>query len=451
MGHDGGASRAPFDETDADADAYTAILRRAHADEGLHALAARVQGDVDDDGVVFHSEAGPSRFLVDLVPRIVQGDEWDRLAAGLSQRVEALERFVADVYGEREIVAEGVIPAAIVDRAEYHEPELRGVPVGTWMTVAGLDVVRGDDGELKVLEDNLRTPSGLAYAMAARTAVQRRIAVPQGRGLRPLDGAPAVLLDALRGAALDGAPDDPHVVLLTDGERNSAYYEHEFLAAAMDIPLVTPDLLEARGDRVRHDGRAIDVVYRRTDSDRFADAGILRAPLRAGTLAVVNAFGTGVADDKLVHSYVEDMVRFYLGEEPDLRSVASYDLSDPRALEEALDRLDELVVKPCAGYGGQGVVIGPHAEPHELAELRDKVAADPRGYVAQDVVMLSSHPTVCDGELAPRHVDLRPFVLSAPGRRTVLPGGLTRVALDEGNLVVNSSMNGGAKDTWVLD
>jgi uncharacterized circularly permuted ATP-grasp superfamily protein len=240
--------------------------------------------------------------------------------------------------------------------------------------------------------------------------------------------------------------------VLTDGTDNSAHWEHRWAAEQLGIPLVGPGDLELRGDRLSHGGRPVDVVYRRTDADRLeTDVGRLLLPA-LGTLGIVNAFGTGLADDKLVHAYVEDMVRFYLGEEPLLRSVPTFDLARPEQRERALDEAAELVFKPRDGYGGAGVVIGPHADPKDVEAVRRRVRDDPGAYVAQPLVMLSHHPTVIDGLLQPRHVDLRPFVfLHGPDDARVLPGGLTRVAFDEGALVVNSTQNGGVKDTWILD
>jgi len=452
----------PYDEVRAHTPAYRSLLAQLTGAD-LGRLAQQVQTEVDDCGCAFGPE-GDSTFVVDPVPRVVQGEEWDTLAGGLMQRVEALECFVADVYGPRAIVAAGVVPERVIAGAEHHEPRLRWLPVRTWITVAGLDLVRGADGEFAVLEDNLRTPSGMAYLQAARDAVTSRVSLPAGLRLRTVDGLPSVLRRALRAVAPDGA-DEPFTVLLSDGPANAAWWEHEALAKAIGIELVAAEDLRESGGRLwllasggRH-RRPVDVVYRRTDAERLhapdgrlsALGELLAPPLRAGTLAVANAFGTGVADDKLVHAYVEDMVRFYLGEEPTLRSVPTYDLSDERARTEAFGRLDELVVKPRSGHGGHGVVIGSLADDDALRRAREAIVARPDAYVAQDVVLLSEHPTVAGGLLSPRHVDLRPFVVAAGARRRVVPGGLTRVALGEGEMIVNSSRNGGAKDTWVLD
>jgi uncharacterized circularly permuted ATP-grasp superfamily protein len=429
----------PYDETRHHTGVYRTLLRGTD----LAGLSAAVQEALDDAGCSF---GGEQRFVVDPVPRLLHGAEWDALERGLGQRVTALEAFVADVYGERRIVREGVVPERVIAGAVHHQPEVAGIAVGTWITVAGLDLVRREDGRFAVLEDNVRTPSGLAYLQAARDAVGSRVAIPAGRRLRTVDGHAPALRRALEAAT---PAEDPYVVLLTDGPANTAHWEHCALAEAVGVPLVTADRLRRDGDRLLHGGRQVDVVYRRTENERLTE--LLEAPLRAGRLAVANAFGTGVADDKLVHAYVEDMVRFYLGEEPELPSVRTFDLHDPAVREEALDRLAEIVVKPRSGHGGRGVVIGPQATAAELRLVRDAIRETPDQFVAQELIMLSRHPTVAADGLAPRHVDLRPFVISGGGERHVVPGGLTRVALEEGEMIVNSSRNGGAKDTWVLD
>jgi carboxylate-amine ligase len=320
-----------------------------------------------------------------------------------------------------------------------------------WIGIAGLDLVRDASGELLVLEDNLRTPSGFAYAVEARRALLDHLDVPPELVPRPLDGVADLLRATLRAAAPD--MEDPYTVVLTDGPENSAAYEHEWAADQLGVPLVEPDDLELRGDVLHHGGRKVDVLYRRTNADAVeTDVGrLLLAPLRAGTLAVVNAFGTGVADDKLVHAYVEDLVRFHLGEEPLLHSVETLDLRRPEDLERALDELDTLVVKPRTGHGGIGVVVCAHAQVHDLQRLREELRERPDEFIAQPRVNISLHPTVIEGGLEPRHVDLRPFVfMHGPDQAAVMPGGLTRVAFGEGAMVVNSTQNGGAKDTWVL-
>ncbi|MGI8801165.1 MAG: circularly permuted type 2 ATP-grasp protein [Solirubrobacteraceae bacterium] len=429
----------------------------------LTSLAESVARRLRGRGVTFGSRDGGGDFRVDPVPRVISAAEWAPLAAGLAQRVRALNRFVSDIYGRQRILDAGVVPRAAVDSAAYFEPELVGTehPPSTWIPLAGLDVVRDTDGDFKVLEDNVRTPSGLAYAIAARDALTESLPVPAGLAVRSLAPAFELLGRALRAAAPAGAA-EPAIVVLTDGPHNAAYYEHSTIASELGLPLLTPADLRLRRGRLlaRIDGRdrPVDVVYRRTDIDRlYDDAGTLTslgelvaAPWLAGRLGLVNAFGTGVADDKLIHAYVEDIVRFYLDDEPLLRSVPTYDPNQPDQLEMILDRIGELVIKPRDGHGGAGVVVCPHADPADVDRAAAAVAAEPAHYIAQEMVVLSRQPTVCDGRLEPRHVDLRPFVMARGEEIDVIPGGLTRVAFDAGALVVNTSQNGGAKDTWVL-
>jgi carboxylate-amine ligase len=418
--------RAPFEERAAD------LGGRDPAE-----LAAAARSAME--GVTFGSD-GDERFYFDPVPRVLSAAEWEPLAAGLCQRVRALERWCADVYGERAIVRDGVVPARVIETIDTLEPELQGVEAPLWVGVAGLDVVRAPDGSFCVLEDNLRTPSGMAYALAARV-VSTRLLEPEEVPL-PLDDLADLLWGALTASA--GLDRRPRAAVLTDGPDNAAYWEHERLAELLDVPLVEIEGL---------DPSRFEAIYRRTNGDRLhhATGQLLAEPWREGRIGLVNAFGIGVGDDKLVHAYVEEMVRYYLGEEPLVRSVRTYDLGRPEVLEEALDRFGELVIKPRAAYGGVGVVICPHAEPADVEQARRDVLASPQDHIAQELIPLSQHPTVIDGALQPRHVDLRPFVFLGPdGAAGVLPGGLTRVAFDEGALVVNSSQNGGAKDTWVI-
>jgi uncharacterized circularly permuted ATP-grasp superfamily protein len=457
----------PYDEGLFDGpDATEADKRLGHALErlDLRELCEQVAGEAGRRGVCFGSADGDQEFRIDPIPRLIDAAEWRKLSAGVAQRVRALECFVRDVYGERRIVREGVVPARAIDGADHHEPLLDGAGqrIGTWISVAGLDIVRDSDGKFKVLEDNLRTPSGIAYAVATREALRAHLAPPSGVHVRSLDAAFEMLAAALRATAPEDAGEDPTVVLLSDGEGNSAFYEHTQIARNTGIPLVLAEQLSVRGGRLYArlpDGeRPVDVVYRRTDEDRLTGergelthvAELLLEPVLEGTLACVNAFGTGVADDKLVHAYVEQMVRFYLGEEPLLQSVPTYDPGDPETLAMILERIDELVIKPRSGFGGYGVVIAPHARAEDVRKAAEELAAEPERFVAQETVMLSRHPTVTDGRLEPRHVDLRPFAIASGEQVRVLPGGLTRVAFDRGALVVNSSQNGGSKDTWVL-
>jgi uncharacterized circularly permuted ATP-grasp superfamily protein len=418
---------------------------RALEGHDLVALADTIDEQVAGEGVCFHSSVGDEAFLIDPIPRVLDADEWALIEAGLCQRVRALNAFIADIYAGRRIVDEGVVPERVIDTAEYHEPAMNGVrpPGDIWIGISGLDLVRDAHGNFQVLEDNVRTPSGYSYAAAARRALVAQLNVPPADAPRPLDDLPDLLRFALEAAA--PAPGRSRIALLTDGPENAAYYEHEWAASAIGVPLLQPDELAARDD--------VDIVYRRTNADRLDTpvGRLLLDPVRNGQIAAVNTFGTGVADDKLTHAYVEDMIRFYLDEEPLLPSVETFDLGRPEILERAMDVFEELVIKPRGGYGGEGVAILPHAEAWDIEGVRQAVLEEPTAFVAQRMVMLSSHPTVVDGRLASRHVDLRPYVfLGRDGEARVAPGGLTRVAFDEGALVVNSSQNGGAKDTWVL-
>jgi uncharacterized circularly permuted ATP-grasp superfamily protein len=442
---------------------YAGVLD-ALAAVDLDALTTAVEVDLGRRGVRFGGSGGVAAFHVDPVPRVLEAGEWRALATGLAQRTRALNAFVTDVYGPREIVAAGVVPTHVIDTAAHLEPlaaELPPSPVPP-VLVAGLDVVRDPAGAFLVLEDNTRTPSGLAFATAARAVVTSRLAPPGLDEAASPKAAIEGLAHALRAAAPDG--EEPAPVLLSEGPADPAFFEHRTLAEALGVPLVTLADLETRGDRVwtRADAgqhrRRVNVVYRRTGESRLtrpdgrltALAAVLLGPLRAGRVTCVNAFGAGVADDKLVHGYVEDMVRFYLDEEPVLASVRTHGLTDPGGRARALDRLGELVIKPRGGYGGHGVVVCAHASDGDRRRAAALVRNSPAQWVAQETVVLSCHPTVVDGRLVPRHVDLRPFTISLSGGRVVVASGLTRVALTPGALVVNSSQHGGAKDTWAL-
>jgi uncharacterized circularly permuted ATP-grasp superfamily protein len=437
-----------------------AALGRVDLDE----LARSVADAAEREGMVFRSQVGDERFRLDPVPRIFERAEWDALAAGVGQRVRALNAFLADAYGERRIVEAGRVPRRVIEGAVFFESDACDVqvPGGVYIGVAGLDVVRTASGELRVLEDNVRTPSGSAYSEGARGIVDD--AFP-GELPERIDqpGLGELLGETLRACAPDGS-DDPVIVLLSDGPSNSAWWEHRQLARAIGVPIVAAGDLETRAGRLAArldpDGRPVpvDVVYRRTDEDRLRDergeptwlAELLLEPCRRGEVACVNAFGTGIADDKLVHAYVEEMVRFYLGEEPQIRSVRTHDPGEPSVREAILERMDDLVVKPRDGSGGDGVVVCTHAREADVQRATEMIRTQPEHHVAQETVVFSTHPTVVDGALAPRHVDLRPFVFATPEGARALPGGLTRVAFDEGALVVNSTQNGGGKATWVL-
>jgi uncharacterized circularly permuted ATP-grasp superfamily protein len=442
---------------------YAPVLA-ALAGRDLPALTAAIDGDLERGGVRFGGAGGFTPFHVDAVPRVLPAEEWRDLSAGLVQRARALNAFVADVYGPRDIVAAGVVPEHVIDTAPQLEPLAAEIPPAPAppVLVAGLDVVREPGGDFLVLEDNVRTPSGLTYAAAARAAVTAAHRPPELDGSTSPDGAMAALAGALRASAPAG--EEPAPVLLSDGEADAAFFEHRTLAAALDVPLVKRGDLRARGDRLwaRADGdrraRPVNVVYRRTGESRLttpdgeltALAEVVLGPLRAGRVTCTNAFGAGVADDKLVHAYVEDMVRHYLGEEPLMRGVRTYDVTAPEIRARVLGRIHELVVKPRGGFGGHGVVVCAHATQGDRRRAAAFVRSAPAQCVAQETVLLSCHPTIVGRSLAPRHVDLRPFVISVPGRNAVVCAGLTRVALTEGSLVVNSSQRGGAKDTWVL-
>ncbi|HYC80976.1 MAG TPA: circularly permuted type 2 ATP-grasp protein [Solirubrobacterales bacterium] len=436
-----------------------AELLGALAQHDLGALRERVRSNLAGLGVSF--AGGP--FELDPVPRLLALAEWQRLRDGLLQRARALNAFVLDVYGPRRIFDAGVVPRSLLAGASGYEPEMDGLldPAVPPAAVAGLDLVRGADGELRVLEDNLRMPSGSTYALAAREAAAPEIGattepLPQGEFV-------AALGAAIRAAAPDGRG-DPGAAILSDGPASGAYYEQQRIGGALDIPVVEPGQLEpAKGRlfaRLGHQRQQVTVLYRRTDEDRLSLPGggltqlgeLLLPALRAGRLGCLNAFGTGVADDKLAHPYAEEMVRFYLDEQPLLRSVPSYDLTDPDARAAAMGRLDDLVVKPRDGFGGEGVTIMARANASERRRAIGLLRRGPERFVAQEMVELSSHPTVCGERLEPRRVDLRPFVVSgAGGRQLAMTGGLTRYAREAGEMIVNSSRGGGCKDTWVVD
>jgi uncharacterized circularly permuted ATP-grasp superfamily protein len=428
----------------------------------LDGLPTQMREAAESIGAAFRVEGTRRPFVVDPVPRIIEAGEWDLLERGLSQRASALNRFIADVYSGREIFEAGVVPGGVARGADDLEPLMRGVEIPfCHAPVAGFDVIRDASGELLVLEDNLRTPSGLAYAEAARRVRERVLPAPPAGHRNPGDFVEA--LGATLRAASPTASPSPAIVLLSDGAENSAWFEHELLARRLEIPVVRPQELRVANGVVQAKLGAgapmpIDVIYRRTDEDLLHDrhgratwlAQTLLDPVRRGTVAVVNGFGSGVGDDKLTHAYVEDMIRFYLEEEPVLRSVHTYDLGVEDTRRWALGRREELVFKPRSGHGGQGVVVGPHAEPRERRTLGRRVSKSLGSFVAQETIPLSRHPTVAGGRLEPRHVDLRVFALHTGQGFSVVPTALTRVAMGAGDLVVNSSQGGGGKDTWIL-
>jgi uncharacterized circularly permuted ATP-grasp superfamily protein len=419
-----------------------------------------------DQGVTFDFAGEERPFPIDVVPRVVSAEEWAQVEAGVVQRVRTLEAFLADTYGAREAVKAAVVPWRVIASASgFHRVAAGLTPAnGVRVHVSGVDLIRDEQGRFRVLEDNVRVPSGVSYVMSNRKAMAT--VFPESfatHRIQPVDEYPRRLLAALRAAAPNGVS-DPTVVVLTPGIYNSAYFEHTWVARTMGVELVEGRDLVCSGGRVKMrttDGeRQVDVIYRRVDDDfldpvQFRADSLLGCPglvnaVRAGNVAIANAIGNGVADDKLIYTYVPDLCRFYLGEEPILPNVQTYRLSEPDDLAEAINRLDELVLKPVDGAGGKGLVIGPKASRAQLQTLRAQVLADPRGWIAQPVVQLSTVPTLVGGQLRPRHVDLRPFAVNDGNQVWVLPGGLTRVALPEGELVVNSSQGGGSKDTWVL-
>ena len=419
-----------------------------------------------DQGITFSLSGEERPFPLDLVPRVIPAEEWAVIEAGVVQRVGALEAFLADLYGRAQVLEDGVVPRRLVLSSNHFHREATGIDPanGVHIHVAGIDLVRDGEGQFRVLEDNLRTPSGISYVIENRRAMTH--VFPElfaSHRVRPVGDYPAHLLEALRAATPPGR-DDPTVVVLTPGVHNSAYFEHSFLARQMGVELVEGrDLISRDGVvfmRTTAGEQRVDVVYRRVDDDyldplhgrphsMLGCPGIVNAA-REGNITIANALGNGVADDKAVYPYVPALIRYYLDEEPILANVDTYDLLDPDQLGHVLDHLDELVLKPVDGSGGYGLVIGPHASPEQLDHLRAEVTADPRGWIAQGVVALSTSPTHAGGAFAPRHVDLRPFAVNDGRSVWVAPGGLTRVALPEGSLVVNSSQGGGSKDTWVL-
>jgi uncharacterized circularly permuted ATP-grasp superfamily protein len=406
-------------------------------------------------------------FPLDLVPRVLTADEWSMIERGLAQRIRALNAFVDDVYHEHDIVRAGIVPWSLIISRPSFARAVHGVraPGGVYTHVCGCDLVRGGDGDWRVLEDNVRTPSGISYVLENRLAMTRLM--PElfaGHRIRPVSHYPTLLQEALRAVA-PGAESEPTVVLWTPGPLNGAYFEHAFLAREMGIELVEASDLVVRDAtcymRTTAGLQRVHTIYRRLDDDfidplEFRPDSALGVPglgraYRAGTVAIANAIGTGVADDKAIYHYVPEMIRFYLAEEPILQNVQTYLLSDERARKMVLGRLSELVVKPTSESGGKGVFIGPHASAAEIEEEKRLIEAEPERFIAQELVHLSTVPTETgDGRLAPRHVDLRPFAVFGDEIK-IVPGGLTRVALKEGSMIVNSSQGGGSKDTWVLD
>ena len=439
------------------------------SDDELGAIQERVTHSFSTEGITFtvygDDEADERIIPIDCVPRLLSAAEWQHLESGLTQRIAALNRFLADVYGEARIIADGVIPPDVVRGCPQYRLEMRGVsvPHGTWVAVCGTDLVRTHDGFL-VLEDNLRVPSGVSYMIANRKVVKTSLRrLYRSCRVREVEHYGQVLLQTLRDLAPAGRT-DPCIVLLTPGVYNSAFYEHIFLAHEMGAALVEGrDLLVNDGFvymRTTKGLRRVDVIYRRVDDD-FLDPlvfrpdsllgvpGLLHA-FKLGNVALANAPGTGVADDKSVYAYVPDMIRYYLGEEPILANVETHLCRRPEDLEYTLDNLENLVVKRVGESGGYGMLIGPHATPAERTAYAEEIRANPADFISQPVLALSRAPCFIEGRAEPRHVDLRPFVLHGRATR-IVPGAFCRVALRRGSLVVNSSQGGGGKDLWVLE
>ena len=419
-----------------------------------------------DTGVTFDFAGQEEPFPLDIVPRLIAKAEFDKTEQGLKQRVRALEAFLADVYGTGQLFNDRIMPRSVVTTSSNFVRAVAGYKPhnGVRIHVAGIDLIRDGDGQLRVLEDNARIPSGVSYVLTNRQATVAALPEAVSRhNIARVDDYPARLRSALAKAAPPGVA-DPNIVVLTPGVYNSAYFEHAMLARTMGVSLVEGrDLVVRQGVaylRTTDGLEQVHVIYRRVD-DEFLDpvkflpdsllgcAGLLSAQAN-GTLTIANSVGNGIADDKLVYSFVPEMIRYYLDEEPLLPNVDTWRLEEPEHREEVLDRMDELVIKPVDGSGGKGIVMGPMCEKKELDAARKRIIADPRGWIAQPLVQLSTVPTMTAKGMQPRHVDLRPFIINDGEDMWVAPGGLTRVALQEGQMIVNSSQGGGSKDTWVV-
>jgi len=404
----------------------------------------------------------------DVIPRIISGPEWRLLETGLKQRVKAVNMFIKDIYGERDILRAGIVPDDLIFRNPAFRPEMSGqkVPHDIYVHIAGIDIVRVDADTFYVLEDNARTPSGVSYMLENREIMMRLFPELFSRHrIAPVENYPDELLATLKSVAPHSAVREPNVALLTPGVFNSAYYEHSFLADKLGVELVEGRDLLVKNEivymRTTQGLRRVDVIYRRIDDDfidplTFRPDSILGLPglmqaYQAGNVTLANAVGTGIADDKAVYSYMPQIVKFYLGEEPILKNVPTWRCREEEHLAYVLDHLPELVVKEVHGSGGYGMLIGPTASKVAIEQFRAKLKTAPKNFIAQPTLALSTCPTCVEAGVAPRHVDLRPFVLSGRDKVRIVPGGLTRVALKEGSLVVNSSQGGGTKDTWVLD
>jgi uncharacterized circularly permuted ATP-grasp superfamily protein len=416
---------------------------------------------------VYSDQQGVERiFPFDIIPRIIDASEWQWLETALKQRIRALNHFLNDIYGQQQIIQDGKIPIDIIESASGFLKPCMGIqpPAGVWCHITGTDLVRDKDGRWFVLEDNLRVPSGISYVLENRRVMKSTFPeIFQTMAIQPVDDYPSHLLETLLNLAPSQLP-NPTVVVLTPGIYNSAYFEHSFLAQQMGVELVEGrDLLVEDGYlkmRTTKGLQRVDVVYRRLDDD-FLDPQVFRADsflgvpglmevYRQGKVALANAPGTGVADDKVIYAYVPEMIRYYLDEEPLLANVPTYLCWREQDRQYVLEHLSELVVKAANEAGGYGMLMGPSSTQEERSQFADKIRSNPRNYIAQPVLSLSRVPTLVDGAIEGRHVDLRPYVLNRGNEIYVHPGGLTRVALRKGSLVVNSSQGGGSKDTWVL-
>jgi uncharacterized circularly permuted ATP-grasp superfamily protein len=414
------------------------------------------------------AEADERIIPFDIVPRVLTTTEWALLSRGLTQRVTALNAFLADVYSKADIIRAGIVPEELVYQNPAFRPEMVGVklPHDVYVQIAGIDVIRTDDRDFYVLEDNARTPSGVSYMLENRDVMMRLFPdLFADARILPVENYADELLATLRSLAPPSAPAEPTVALMTPGPLNSAYYEHSFLADKLGVELVEGRDLFVRDNvvymRTTEGPKRVDVIYRRIDDDfldplMFRPDSVLGVPglmsaYRGGNVALANAVGTGVSDDKAIYTYMPEIVRFYLGEEPILKNVPTWRCREETSLRYVLEHLPELVVKEVQGSGGYGMLVGPKADKATIATFADKLRANPANFIAQPTLALSTSPTFVGEGVAPRHVDLRPFVLTGARGVRIVPGGLTRVALKEGSLVVNSSQGGGTKDTWIIE
>ncbi len=440
-----------------------------HSLNDLHALNDAAKSHFLYEGITFSvygEQEGVERTIpFDVIPRIIAKKQWNTISLGCSQRVRALNLFLHDIYHQQEILKSGIVPELQVLTHEAYQPHMFGHSLKgkIYSQISGIDIIRDSTGDFYVLEDNLRTPSGVSYMLEGRKISQKLMPdLCKKNNISAIEQYPKLLREIL---AENTYVDNPMIVVLTPGRYNSAYYEHAFLAREMDVPLVTSKDLFVENDKVYvktiRGRQQVHVIYRRLD-DAFIDPLCFRSDSTLGVpglmsaylqnnVVIANAPGTGVADDKSIYPYVDKMIKFYLGEEPILKNVPTYQCREQQDLDYVLENLEKLVVKEAQGSGGYGMLIGPHACEKELLAFRDKLIATPQLYIAQPTLELSVSPTLTDKGIAERHIDLRPFVLSSPYRTEIVPGGLTRVAMEEGSLVVNSSQGGGIKDTWVVD